>query len=243
MTLLSITDNANWVWIFLLSLYTIIAVGVIVREWFFLRKEKMRAVKTEGTVSGKTVIGEMLKEAGVVGVMVKPIDAVVQRYYYSPRRREIVVSTHAYYGSGRYEVMRAATTAANVVQREEAYGLIDLYLRLAPFMEWMSRMFPIVIIVGLYCMAASPKIVGLTLLAMWLLLMVLSLIMLPVRRDASRRSCEWLVAHGYVGEQDRAELEKIGRYTANYNLALVALSLFAIFFTRYKLWMPSDKSV
>ena len=243
MSLLSITDNENWVWIVILSIYVVIAIGVVVREWYFLRKEKMRVVKTEGIVNGKAVIDEMLKEAGVEDVIVKPLDAVVQRYYYSPKRNEIVVSTHSYCGSSYYEVMRAASTAANVVQREESVGLIDLYLRLAPFMEWMSRMFPMVILIGIYCMAFSPKIVSLIILFLWLLLLLLSLVMLPVRRDASKRSCNWLILHGYVDEEDRAILEKIGRYTANYNLALVALSVFALFLTRVKLWSPSDKSV
>ena len=243
MILLSFTDNENWALIVLLILYAVIAIGVAVREWYFLRKEKMRIAKTEGIVNGKAVIDGMLKEAGIEGVTVKPIDALVQRYYYSPKRREIVVSTHAYYGSSHYEVMRAASTAANVVQREEAFGLIDLFLRLAPFMEWMSRMFPIVILVGIYCMAFNPKAACLVILFLWLLLLVLSLVMLPVRRDASKRGCEWLLSHGYVDEQDRASLERIGRYTANYNLALVALSVFALVLIRVKLWFPSDKSV
>ena len=201
----------------------------------------MREPRTVGLVSGKEVVERMLAEAGIEGVSVVPGDKVIQRYYYSPRKKRIVISTHACYNSGYYEVMRAATTAANALQREEGYGMIDLYLWLAPVMEWMVRCMPMVIVAGLFCVDFYPTLVICLVLAIWVLLIVLVLLMRPIDKDAARRSCEWLIGHGIVPENDRKQLERTGRYLTNYNLVLLVSAYFALLFTRLK-WY-SDKTV
>ena len=236
-------DSLDIALLILLGIYVVAIAGVTIRELYFGRKEGLREPRTEGLVSGKDVAERMLKNANVEGVAVKPKDAIVQRYYYSPRRREIVISTHACYNSGYYEVMRAATTAANAIQCEEGYGMIDLYLWLAPVMEWMARMLPLFLIVGLSLIEFNPVLIGVSILALWGLMLVLALMMRPVDKDAARRSSEWLIANCVVAENERNRLERIGRYLTNYNLMLVVTAGFAIFFLRAKMYWPSDKSV
>ena len=213
------------------------------RERFFWKKEGMRERRTVGLASGKEVAERMLAEAGIEGVAVVPGDRVIERYYYSPGKKRIVISSHAAYNSGYYEVMRAATTTANALQHRDGFGMIDLYLRLAPAMEWMSRLLPLLFVFGITLVEFNPPLVLGLMLGVWVLMFLAALLMRPVDRDASRRGTEWLLAHGIVDDGDRAELERIGRYLANYNLMLVALSVAALLFLRAKIWHPSDKSV
>ena len=119
--------------------------------------------------------------------------------------------------------------------------MIDLYLWLSPFVEWMARFLPMVLFFGLFFLSFSPLIIGVSVLAFWLLMFVFVLLMRPVDKDAARRGCEWIISHNIVDEQNRGELEKVGRYLANYNLWLVATAGFAMFMARWK-WY-SDKSV
>ncbi|MBP5190047.1 MAG: zinc metallopeptidase [Bacteroidales bacterium] len=234
-------DSTTLVLLILSGFYCALIVFWFLREIFLWKKEDMREPRTVGLVSGKEVVERMLAEAGIEGVSVVPGDKVIQRYYYSPRKKRIVISTHACYNSGYYEVMRAATTAANAVQREEGVGMIDLYLWLAPVMEWMVRCMPMVIVAGLYCVYLYPTLVICLVLAIWVLLIVLVLLMRPIDKDAARRSCEWLIGHGIVPENGRKQLERTGRYLTNYNLVLLVSAYFALLFTRLK-WY-SDKTV
>ena len=236
-------DSQTWILLVLCGIYVVAIVGFTIRELHFGRKEEMRAPRTEGLVNGKEVVERMLDEAGIDDVAVVPKDAVIQRYYYSPRKKRIVISTHACYNSGYYEVMRAATTAANAVQHEEGFGMIDLYLWLAPVMEWMSRMLPLFLLAGLYVIYLNPMLIGVSLLSLWVLMLLLALLMRTVDKDAAQRSSEWLVANGLVAESERKKLDRIGRYLTNYNLVLVLTAGFAVFFLRYKMRVPSDKSV
>lgn len=236
-------DSQTWILLVLCGIYVVAIVGFTIRELHFGRKEGMRAPRTEGLVNGKEVVERMLDEAGVDDVAVVPKDAVIQRYYYSPKKKRIVISTHACYNSGYYEVMRAATTAANAVQHEEGFGMIDLYLWLAPVMEWMSRMLPLFLLVGLYVIYLNPMLIGVSLLSLWVLMLLLVLLMRTVDKDAAQRSSEWLIANGLVAESERKKLDRIGRYLTNYNLVLVLTAGFAVFFLRYKMRVPSDKSV
>lgn len=233
----------DWFLLVLCGIYVVAIVGFTIRELHFGRKEVMRAPRTEGLVSGKEVVERMLDEAGIDDVAVVPKDAVIQRYYYSPRKKRIVISTHACYNSGYYEVMRAATTAANAVQHEEGFGMIDLYLWLAPVMEWMSRMLPLFLLAGLYVIYLNPMLIGVSLLSLWVLMLLLALLMRTVDKDAAQRSSEWLIANGLVAESERKKLDRIGRYLTNYNLVLVLTAGFAVFFLSYKMRVPSDKSV
>lgn len=236
-------DSLDLMLLVLCGVYVVVIVGVAIRELFFGKKESMREPRTEGLVSGKEVVERMLDEAGIDDVAVVPKDAVIQRYYYSPRKKRIVISTHACYNSGYYEVMRAATTAANAVQHEEGFGMIDLYLWLAPVMEWMSRMLPLFLLAGLYVIYLNPMLIGVSLLSLWVLMLLLALLMRTVDKDAAQRSSEWLIANGLVAESERKKLDRIGRYLTNYNLVLVLTAGFAVFFLRYKMRVPSDKSV
>ena len=74
-------------------------------------------------------------------------------------------------------------------------------------------------------------------------MLILALLMRPVDKDAARRSTEWLIANGVVKESERPQIERIGRYLTNYNLVLVLTASFGLFFLRYKMRVPSDKSV
>lgn len=233
----------DWFLLALCGIYAVVAAGAVVRELFFRKKESLRKPSTEGLVSGKEVVERMLGEAGIEEVTVVPKDAIVQRYYYSPKKKRIVISTHACYNSGYYEVMRAATTAANAVQHEEGFGMIDLYLWLAPVMEWMSRMLPLFLLAGLYVIYLNPMLIGVSLLSLWVLMLLLALLMRTVDKDAAQRSSEWLIANGLVAESERKKLDRIGRYLTNYNLVLVLTAGFAVFFLSYKMRVPSDKSV
>ncbi len=104
-------------------------------------------------------------------------------------------------------------------------------------------MLPMFLIVGVLLIEYSPMLVGVSLVAIWALMLILALLMRPVDKDASKRSIDWLISNGVVAESNRARLEKIGRYLTNYNLMLVISSGFAIFFLRSKMYWPSDKSV
>lgn len=236
-------DGQVLVLLVLCGIYVIVIAGFAIRELYFGRKEGMRKPRTEGLVNGKEVVERMLKDADVEGIMIVPQDAVVQRYYYSPRKKRIVLSTHACYNSGYYEVMRAATTASNAIQREEGFGMIDLYLWLAPIVEWMARMLPMFLVVGLYVIYLNPMLIGVSLLSLWVLMLVLALLMRPVDKDAARRSTEWLIANGVVAEEERPQMERVGRYLANYNLTLVLTAGFAVFFLRSRMHSASDRSV
>ena len=236
-------DSGTLILLVIVGIYAVAMCGILIRELFFFKKEKMREPRTESLVNGKEVIERMLKEANIEGVTVVPRDALVQRYYYSPRKKQIVVSTHACYNSGYYEVMRAATTAVNAIQREEGFGMIDLYLWLAPIMEWMARVLPMFFVVILYVFSFNPLLFGVLAISLWGLLFVCAFLMHPIDRDAARRSTEWLLANGVVAERDRKRLEKIGRYLTNYNLMLVATAGFVLIGLRGRMRNVSDKSV
>jgi len=227
--------------IVLLGLLLIPTIGTFIHSRYVLKKENMRDLDTVGNVMGREVVAMMLREARIDGITVKPTDSIVQCYYYSERRRQIVLSSHSCYGSGYYEVMRASITAMGLVQQQSAYGMIDLYLRMAPAMEWMTRTLPMFIFAGLFCMSFNASLAGTIMLLLWILMLLLTLVMRSVRLDASRRSCEWLVSHGIVEEENRRHLEKVGRYIANYNVVLVAMSVFALFYAKSRRY--SDKSV
>lgn len=227
----------------LLGVYVVIIAGVILRELFFMKKETMRKQRTEPLVNGKEVVERMLSDAKVEGVTIVPKDAVIQRYYYSPNDKRLVISSHACYCFGYYDVMRAATTASNAIQSEEGYGMIDLYLKLSPFVEWMSRMLPLFFVVGLFCIEYGPWAIGLSMIFLWTLLLIMTLLMRHVDKDAARRSVDWLVSNGVVAESERPHLERIGRYLTNYNMLLVLTSGFVLFFMRSRMYSNSDKSV
>ena len=227
--------------IVIFAFYFVVLVVVILRDIFFVKKENFRGIHTVGEVSGREIVERMLKDNDIDLVSINAKDRIIERYYYSPRRREIVMSAHACYNCGYYDVMRAASTAMNVVQHQEGYGMIDLYLRLAPMMEWIARLFPMIFIIGCFVVHFNPVLVICIILLIWALLLVFTLIMRHVDKDAAQRAAEWLLSHGLVPECDRKQINKIARYLTNYNLVLVLTAYFALYLSRFKFF--SDQSV
>ena len=236
-----VVDNELLMWIIVISVLLVLWFVAFLREIHFGKKEKLRNKRTVGLVNGRTIAERMLKEAGIENVTIEPQDSNIQRYYYSLKHNKIIISTHACYTSGYYDVMRAATTAANVIQRQEAYGMIDLYLKLAPAMEWVYRVLPRLFFIGIFCVSFNPLLVGTLIIMLWLLVFVLEMLMWRIDRDAAERSCQWLLDRGIVEPENSDTLHEVARYVAHYNLWLVATAGVGFIFARYK--RQSDVSV
>ena len=225
-------DQEVLVYVVIVAVALVLGICLWLRERHLLKKSVFRDKHSVGLVTGSDVARRILAEAGIDGVTIKPKDATIQRSYFCPRRQCIVLTTESYYGCGMYGVMVAANCAENAVQRVEAYRWIDIYLWLLPVMEWMSRMLPLFIFAGLFCVSFNPILVGSLTLMLWLLLLVGALLMRPIAQDASRRSVDWLLGQGLFIEEDREMLQRAGRYLSNYNLWLVATAGLALIGSR-----------
>ncbi len=232
----------TYILLILFSFIVIVATIAILRDIFFVKKESYRRIHTVENVNGKRIVECMLQYYQIDPVSIRSGDYILQRYYYSPRRREIVMSSHACYGSGIYEILRAANLSSHVVQQERAYKSIDIYLWLAPFYEIWVRIVPLFYILFLFLAAIFTYDYLYVLLALYAVTVLIAVFMLPIELNASDISCQWLEEHCLVAETDREQLREVSRYVSKYNLVCALTSLFAAM-NRRKFVYHSDVSV
>lgn len=232
-------SNFNIACIVIAVFFTLLYVVAWGRELFLRKKEVYRDLRTSNLKTGKEVFESILSEIDAKKVSVELKDSTVSRYYFNPRKNKVVMSTFAYYSTDYYDIMRSATLAYHVIQRERAVGLIDFYLWIAPFMEIWIRIFPLVIY-ACFILTAFYQVFALCLLLfLYLMTVFVALLMRHIDKDASEKSCQWLLGHGVVEEKDRKPLEKVARYVANFNLICALSSGLALLTIRGKVYSQS----
>lgn len=215
-------------------LIVIIYIGLWLWYRHRVRSDEYSQTRSKGIVSGREVVRLMMAQSHIEGVSVIPYDFMIQRYYYSPRRRAVVMPTQSCYGSGLYDVVRAATLSTLAVQciGQKNSGL---YFCLSPIFEFWSRIMPLALFVCIL-LACKWMVIGVGLL---LLLYVGSictaLMMRPTEKAAAQQAYNWLLSNNIVAAEESRQLSKVVDYVCNYNLNSAFLSIFVIFNKAYRI--------
>ncbi len=180
-------------------------------------------------LSGAEAADAVLREAGVRGVEIEPVEGFLSDHYV-PGERRLRLSPPVYAGRSLAAVGIAAHESGHAIQDARGYPLLVLRNALVPIANFGSSISWVLILVGFALASMAWIKVGILAFAATV---VFQLVNLPVEFDASRRARLALVEGGIV---DRSEAEVVKGVLDAAALTYVAATLTAVLTLLYFLF-------
>ncbi len=172
-----------------------------------LKNAFQRYAQEQAPLTGAEVARRMLRQNGLDDVQVISTPGRLTDHY-NPMDRTVNLSESVFNEASVAAMAVAAHECGHAIQHARAYPWLGLRSSLVPMVNLGSRLGQIVLMIGLFMLAAgSSTTVAWIGLALYALTTVFALVTLPVEFDASRRALAWLeqsgladrVMHGQAG--------------------------------------------
>ena len=166
-----------------------------------LKNAFQRYAQEQAPLTGAEVARRMLRQNGLDDVQVISTPGRLTDHY-NPMDRTVNLSESVFNEASVAAMAVAAHECGHAIQHALAYPWLGLRSSLVPMVNLGSRLGQIVLMIGLFLLAAgsSPAVAWIG-LALYALTTVIALVTLPVEFDASRRALAWLEQSGLA---DRA---------------------------------------
>jgi Zn-dependent membrane protease YugP len=154
-------------------------------------------------MTGADIARSMLKDNGISGVKVIPVQGALTDHY-NPKTRTVSLGESVYNSSSIAAAAVAAHECGHAVQHARAYAPLELRSALVPAISFASTFSTWVVLVGILLINTMPLIfwAGIAMIAAGALF---SLITLPVEFNASARAMEWLKSSRTINEEEVAQ--------------------------------------
>ncbi len=153
-------------------------------------------------LSGKEVAEQMLADNRIHDVQVTCHKGALSDHY-NPASRTVNLSEPVYFGRNAASAAVAAHECGHAVQHATAYRPLEMRTALVPLQNASARILNIIVLVsifgGAYLFDTFPTdLILLTIIGVYTVLTLFSLITLPVEFDASKRALQWIDRRGVV---------------------------------------------
>ncbi|MDZ4815980.1 MAG: zinc metallopeptidase [Verrucomicrobiota bacterium] len=168
--------------------------------------KKFSKVTTRAGYTGAEVARQILRDAGISDVEVKPIAGEMTDHY-DPTKKVLCLSEIVYGSTSAAAVGIAAHECGHALQHKAAYAPLHLRMAIVPVTQFASGMLPIVMMAG-YFFHMLPLTLMLGSIA-YGILAIFQLVTLPVEFDASSRAKRVLRTMGLVDSNESDGVSKV----------------------------------
>jgi Zn-dependent membrane protease YugP len=162
-------------------------------------------------MTGADVAAAILREKGVTGVRIEPVQGWLSDHY-DPRSRTLRLSPDVFGGRAIAAAGVAAHEVGHAIQHAEAYRWLEMRSNLVPMLNITSTVAMPAMIIGLM-LSTGGSIFGqgimLIGLALFGVMVIFQIITLPVEFDASRRALLAIEHGGIVTGEELAGARKV----------------------------------
>jgi hypothetical protein len=213
--------------------FVFLAPGILLAMWAQWRihsaYERASQIPAASGYTGAETAALLMREAGVRGVGVEPVEGVMTDHY-SPHEKVLRLSPDVYAGRSLAALGIAAHEAGHAIQDQVRYGPLVIRNLMVPLAMFGSNAAWIIILLGFGLKLAGLIYIG---IAAFGLTVLFQLVNLPVEFDASRRARRELVAAGLVSPREEAEVARVLNAAA---MTYVAATLTAVLTLLYFLF-------
>ncbi len=207
-----------------LLIIVVAVVGLIVQARLSSVIKKYSKVLSPGGLTGKEIAEKMLRDHGIRDVSVVSVQGRLTDHY-NPKTKTINLSSGVYASNSVSAAAVAAHECGHAIQHAEGYAPLQLRSLLVPVVNFSSMWAQVVIIIGLFTMNRFPSLfyVG---IAMFVMIVVFSVVTLPVEYNASNRALVWLESSRTLNAESLSQAKTALRWAARTYL-VAALSAIA----------------
>lgn len=190
--------------------------GLSASTWIKIVNYKYAQTKPQRGISGAEVAQFLLATQGLNDVHVKVYDDFLGNYF-DPQSRVLFLSPKVYYSTSLVAMSTAAHEVGHAIQDTKKPWQMRIYRPMVVAIYVGSWLGPLVLFAGLLLSTKIAIWIGLSL---FILAAVISLVLVPVESDASRKGKQLLIDNNLLTTD---ETQKIGRVLNAVNLTQIAV--------------------
>ncbi|MDM5197646.1 zinc metallopeptidase [Fictibacillus enclensis] len=171
--------------------------------------------------TGAEVARSILDQNGLSHIPVEPVPGMLSDHY-DPVSKVVRLSEPVYYGDSIASVSVAAHEVGHAVQHKQSYGALVFRHRMFPLVNLTSGIAPFLLMGGLLLQQFQLIGVGIVLFSFAVLF---QLVTLPVEFNASSRAKHYLLAEGFIRNDEEGGVNKVLNAAALTYVAAALISL------------------
>ena len=157
-------------------------------------------------LSGKEIAERMLSDNRIYDVQVNCHKGSLTDHY-NPAKKTVNLSGPVFYGRNAASAAVAAHECGHAVQHATAYKFLEMRSALVPLQNASGKILNFIVLAsifgGSFFYSVFPTdLVLLTIIGVYLVLTLFSVITLPVEFDASNRALQWIDSRGITNAQE-----------------------------------------
>jgi len=169
--------------------------------------KKYSKTPLSSNLSGKEVAERMLADNRISDVQVVCHEGALTDHY-NPAKRTVNLSEPVYYGRNAASAAVAAHECGHAVQHATAYRFLEMRTALVPLQNASAKILNIIVLAsifgGAFLFQTFPTdLILLTIIGVYTVLTLFSIITLPVEFDASKRALQWIDSRGITTSQEQ----------------------------------------
>jgi Zn-dependent membrane protease YugP len=189
-------------------------------------------------LSGAQAAEIVMREAGVDGVGIEPVDGFLSDHY-DPSSKVLRLSPGVYQARSLAALGIAAHEAGHAIQDAHRYAPLVARNFLVPMASFGSNFSWIVMMAGFFLQMANLIYLGIGLFGLTVLFQVVNL---PVEFDASRRARQSLLMSGLVSPDDDREIGRVLNAAALTYVAGTLTSILTLLYFLYRSGLLGGRS-
>lgn len=158
-------------------------------------------------LSGKEIAERMLTDNRIYDVHVSCHEGSLTDHY-NPAKKTVNLSEPVYYGRNAASAAIAAHECGHAVQHATAYRFLEMRSALVPLQNASGKILNFIVLAsifgGFFFYSVFPTdLILLTIIGVYTVLTLFSIITLPVEFDASKRALQWIDSRGITTSQEQ----------------------------------------
>ncbi|WP_429874260.1 zinc metallopeptidase [Fictibacillus sp. NRS-1165] len=183
--------------------------------------KKWSQVEAHSGRTGAEIARSILDDNGLYDVPVEPVSGTLTDHY-DPVSKVVRLSEPVYYGVSIASVSVAAHEVGHAVQHQQSYGALKLRHHMFPLVNLTSGIAPFLLLGGFLLDQFSLIGIGIVLFSF---AVFFQLVTLPVEFNASSRAKQYLVAEGFIRNEEERGVNKVLNAAALTYVAAALISL------------------
>jgi uncharacterized protein len=207
-----------------LLIIIIAIVGIAVQAKLSSVFKKYSKVVSPGGLSGREIAEKMLRDNGIYDVKVTSVRGQLTDHY-NPANKTVNLSEGVYGSNSVSAAAVAAHECGHALQHAQGYAPLKLRTALVPIVQFSSMWAQIVLLIGIFMIQSFPVLFWIG-IAMFVMVLLFSLITLPVEYNASHRALAWLESSSSLSSMEVSQAKEALSWAAKTYL-VAALSALA----------------
>jgi len=205
----------------------LIAFGISIWAQFRVKGtfNKWAEVPAASGMTGYEAARRMLDMNGLHDVQIEPVQGRLTDHY-DPIHRVVRLSEPVYYESSLSAIAVACHEIGHAIQHKLSYPMLVLRHRMFPLVNFTSGIAPFLLIAGFLFNAMG--LVGLGII-FFSAVVAFQLVTLPVEFNASSRARDFMIAEGFIANDEERGVAKVLNAAALTYVAAALISLLELF--------------